>query len=313
MIQRTDTSKTTDTRLDACVVLAGGIKPSALESQTGVPTLDLWINEHGTVLERWMRALTSVLRPDTECRIIHSENRIPTSHQELIRSGAIRLIPERGKYRGPAGVVRDSCEDLDDDAMLLIVEASQWAPDDLGAMLAEFVRVDASTLVGVNPDRSPSGLYLTRRRSLECVPRKGFMDIKEQWLPRVQERQGAVRVHRLPPPGTLPIRSREQALATLGAVSDGAFIARNGQRCAQSSIAPTARVDPGARVVRSLVMPGAVVRDGAVVIRSVICHGAHVGEGERVIDQVRRASPDDHGQQHRSIQSSTQAGRNVTP
>ncbi|MHC4975162.1 MAG: LbetaH domain-containing protein [Planctomycetota bacterium] len=287
VIQIPDTTTSASLRVDACVMLAGGIKPSELESQARTPTLDLWINDSGTVLDRWVSAIVPVMDASGVIRIAHSSSRAAVGDPEAARSHAIELVPESGAYRGPAGVVRDCCVDLAPEAHVLIVEASKWVGGSLEPMLASSESLGATTLVGVNPDGSPSGLYLTRRGALDCVPSKGFMDIKEQWLPRVQESTGGVYVYRVPAPGTLPIRTREQVLRTLDVSPGNAFVSRGGLRVEESAVSSEASIAPSARVVRSIVMPGAVLEQDALVIRSVVCAGAHVGMGERVIDQVR--------------------------
>jgi hypothetical protein len=263
-------------------MLAGGIKPSPLEQQTRLPLLDLWLDASGTILERWLKTITPFLRPDVEIQIAHSLGRLPTAY----RGKPIKLMAERVAYRGPAGVARDCCATLSPVSSILIVDAARWVPVDIAPMFAVREASGAATVVGVNPDRSPAGLYLTNRAALEHVPVKGFMDIKEQWLPRVQEQDKNLYVYRFPEPGTHQLRTVEQMIDAACGHHKGPVYLRGTHHCAQSSVADGATVDPSATIVRSIVMPGAIVEEGAAVIGSVVCPGARAAAGAHIIDSV---------------------------
>ena len=281
-------------RAGACVVLAGGIKPSPLASEARAPVLDLWLGAGGSVLEHWLERVSRASEPGASVRVVHDAKQ-PAPHKPDKASGmAVSIVAEPRAYRGPAGILADVCADLPQEATVLVGDAARWLSADPSDLLEAHAQRGASVTVGVNPDGSPAGLYALRADALACVPRKGFMDIKEQWLTRLRAGDGAVWTHRMAGAGALPLRTREQFLeAARLAAGGGATLAgrslwdRGGGAGAWRAASRDASIGEGASIVESVVMPGVEVGSGAAVVRSILCPGSRVEAGEVVSAQVR--------------------------
>jgi len=150
--------------------------------------------------------------------------------------------------------------------------------------------------VAAHADGSPAGLYLLSPSTLELVPPRGFMDLKEQWLGRVLAEGLPVWVHQIPSGSCTPIRTRQDYLrAVLPGIADTdaartepAFEPRILGETSQagSLVCRGALVDREAILVDSVVLPGGVIESGAIVIRSVVCADARVPAGRTVVDSV---------------------------
>jgi hypothetical protein len=185
-------------RADVCVVLAGGIRPSPLTRETHGPTLDLWLGPEGTVLEQWLARAAAASSPGARVQIVH-DARMAGPSSPLRSSGMeVSIVAEPRSLRGPAGILKDVCAELDSSSVALVGDAARWlsrAPVDL---LAAHAGRGAAVTVGVNADGSPAGLYAVTLGALEGVAKRGFVDIKEQWLERLSKAGAGVWTHRLP-------------------------------------------------------------------------------------------------------------------
>lgn len=279
----------------ACVLLAGGLKPSQLTAASGLSVLDLPIAPDATLMDHWLSRLAPLMVAGGGVRVVHC-NATPAPSAPRSQGTAVEIRRDVQGYRGPAGVARDVCADLDGEAHVLIAEGARHLGCDLGAMAAEHIRTGADITVAANPDGSPAGVYIARRGTLDIVPARGFMDLKEQWLSRAVGRGMSVWVFALPAPGALPLRTRAQLLRACFAPRRGPhaspWLSQGFTRGVlvrgrvSNLIAPGAEIDPGALLAHTIAMPGARVEAGAVVARSILCPGARVGPGEEVIDAV---------------------------
>ena len=133
--------------------------------------------------------------------------------------------------------------------------------------------------MAANPDGSPAGVYLVRCGGLDLVPAAGFVDLKEQWLPRAVEAGLNVRVFQLRAPGARPLRTRQEFLTAV--VPAGTRI-----------VCPGGLIGPDASVTDSIVMPGAVVGPACTIVRSVLCPESRVRAGANIVDAVVHGSED---------------------
>jgi len=281
-------------RAGACVVLAGGIRPSPLMRETGSPTLDLWLGPMGTVLEHWLTRAAEASAPGVRVQVVHDARMAGPAAPRNSSGLEVSIVAEPRSLRGPAGILKDVCADLDASSVALVGDAARWlsrAPTDL---LEAHAARGAAVTVAVNADGSPAGLYAVTVGALERVATRGFVDIKEQWLERLSEAGAGVWTHRLAGAGTLPLRTREQFLEAARQSSGGGqcLSSRGLWSRAEASgawrvVAPEATVDAGASVVESVVMPGAEIGGGAAVVRSIVGPSARVEAGEIVNAQVR--------------------------
>ena len=163
-----------------------------------------------------------------------------------------------------------------------MTEAARYPAVSLGHVVAAHARKRCDVTVMANPDGAPAGVYLIRCGTLELVPLRGFVDLKEQWLPRVKSAGHSVRVARLPEPGMLPLRTRRQFLAAARVANP----LTGSDRCVVCS---GGLIGPGATVIDSIVMPGAVVGAGAVVVRSLLCPDTRTQPGVDIVDSIVRS------------------------
>jgi glycosyltransferase involved in cell wall biosynthesis len=265
--------------LAASILLAGGLRPSPLAATAGCSVLDLWPAADATVLDLCLDAIAELageLSRVVPVRIVHDAH-APPPWPRAGSTAQVIIEQEPRPLRGPAGLLRDLCRDYGSHDHVLVAESARLPACSLAPVLAEHARHAADVTVVANPDHSPAGVYLVRCGVLDLVPAAGFVDLKEQWLPRAVEAGFNVRVHVLEAPGAMPLRTRRQFL-------DAA--APNGSRV----VCPGGLIGPGASVIDSIVMPGAVVGPMATVLRSLLCPGSEVHAGANVVDAIVRGS-----------------------
>ena len=284
--------------LGACVLLAGGLKPSPLTAAAGISTLDLFVGPGTTLLERWIGILQPLFSDlgKADIRVIHCDATPPPSAPTTRPAASVVIERDRQRYRGPAGVTRDFCDDLGPEADVLIAEGARLLGCDLAGFAADHAQSGADVTVATNPDGSPAGLYIARCSTLAMVPQRGFMDLKEQWLSRVVAAGLNVRVFMLAAPGAPALRTRAQYQRACFAMQPHATaspwhahgftrgVLVRGR--AGNIIARGAEVDPTALLAHTIIMPGARVGAGAVVARSILCPGARINPGEEIVDAV---------------------------
>lgn len=282
-------------QVDACIILAGGLRALPIVRETHRSALDLWVGSRGTLFDQWLRRLSAICAPGASVRVVHDKSTpaptIPTDALGL----HVSVATDRGEYRGPAGVVRDVTIDLPDASTVLIADAARWCAPDLAPMLAAHAEAGAAATVGANPDHTPAGVYLAQRSALALAPEKGFMDLKEQWLGKLKASDLPVRVHRFSDVGLRATPDRESVIALARDLAgapqqtpceDGWPRATVPPAGVFRAIAADAEVSADAILVDAVVMPRAVVGAGAVVVRSLVCAGATVGADSRLIDTV---------------------------
>ncbi|MHC4416228.1 MAG: glycosyltransferase [Planctomycetota bacterium] len=285
--------------LAACILLAGGLRPSPLVAATGRSVLDLWLTPDRTVLESWtdrIAELAAMMSQALPIRVVH-DSILPAPWPSARPSRDLIIEQEPKALRGPAGVVRDLCRAYAPDQHVLVAEAARYLGTPLWPMLAEHSEHDADITVASNAGRTPAGIYLIRCGALDLAPAVGFMDLKEQWLPRAVDAGLNVRVCQLPDPGARPLRTRRQFLAAarianrsgfatpVGTGPAGALLPA-GQPSGLRVVCAGGLIGPGATLVDSIVMPGANVGPDAVVVRSLLCPNARVQAGSDIVDAV---------------------------
>lgn len=271
----------------ACVLLAGAIKPSPLVEAAGFSTLDFLIGPDTTLLDEWGMRLIEMGIEGSRVMAVHGANvPSPTATPGTI---AMRIRRERDHLRGPAGAARDAAAEIEGHEALLIAEAKRHPGMTLAPLFRAWHETDADIVVARNPSGAPAGLYITRTELLELVPKRGFMDLKEQWLGKAAAGGARVLVVDLPEPGTMPVRILPQylrvALGTGGFESFATGLVDPG-RPRRALVSPGASIDPSADLIDAVVMEGASVGAGALVVRSVVCPGARVEPGGELVDAV---------------------------
>jgi NDP-sugar pyrophosphorylase family protein len=263
-----------------CVILGGGLQASPLQSLSSQSVLDVPITPGRSVLESMLDQVAHACgehqRPPV---LVVYGNPVPAPRPPASRAGMnVTITPERHRWRGPAGVVRDVCDDLPAEADILVLEGARWLGASLAGLLADHKARGVDATVAQSPDQSPAGAYLIRRSALDFVPKQGFLDLKEQLFGKLRANSRHIAVHTMALPGGLSLRTLEDLLAAARIANPGLG--------GNVLVDPAASVDPSAVVLDSIVMADADVGPRAVVARSLVLAGARIGADAEVVDMV---------------------------
>jgi hypothetical protein len=286
-------------RIRSFVLLAGSVSASSLASRVGRSVLDLPLADSLRLSDVWRRRIRELVKasdsttPDPELLVLAGESSPMPATVEAEGLPRLRVERDASEYRGTAGALRDLCEDFADDDHVLVGNASQ-CPDEglLPRLISGALPGDGVTL-GVGRDGAPSGLMLVRTGALRNIPRVGFIDLKEQALPRIAATSG-VRVVESPERASPPLRdirtyldalrSWHRSGSLLGVSAVNPFEER--WTPAFSIVEDGAEVAPSARLHDSVVLAGGVVGPGCEVVRSVVGPGGVVRRKDRVLEQL---------------------------
>jgi hypothetical protein len=291
--------------LAACILLAGSLRPSPLTVATACSVLDLHLNARETVLGVWLRqfgAMAEAFGQRPVVKIIHGLIAPPKRDLPIATPLEVKFQEDAQQFRGPAGAVRDACQEYPPEATVVVAEASRYVSGDLTRMLADHVSRGCDITVGVNNDNTPAGLFVVRCETLSLIQPRGFTDLKEQWLRKAVEAGRSVRVYRLRDGYSYELRTREgflRAAGAAGGITSSAActgaVATVPTGSAGEGLPEGVSIGPRAVVVDSVVMPGARIEEDVVVARSIVCAGAKVGAGGTVIDGVVPAGQEIEG------------------
>jgi hypothetical protein len=285
------------------ILLNGAIGADSFSKQVCRSILDLPLGAGLTVMGLWRRHLLDsrmIKSPGCNVRLINSHDARLAQGIEAGADPMFRCEHDPVALRGTAGVLRDITVDYADDAYVLVMSAAQILFEPLNDVIAAMVRGAPDVSFFVHEDGTPTGVALLRCRCLRCLPEIGFVDFKEQALPKIASAHcvNALRTDRII---AAPIRTAEQYIRALRmfhqaesdragggsergpafaedwgpvfeVVEDGAIIEPQ-SRIHDSVILAGARIGSGALVARSVIGPGAIILRGAVVVDQIIGHG----------------------------------------
>ena len=283
-------------KLRALVLLGGAVRPTPLSTAVVRSVLDLPIAENHTVLKQWHSQATSLARDLSlerlPVRVMINRNSVRPTLTTSENHVVMRIHEDEAEYRGTAGVLHDLTDHYDDDDFVLVANGAQvilTALTDLFGLLAD-TAADVSLIS--NSDGSPSSAMLVRCGVLRQVPEIGFVDMKEQALPKIANSHKVVAVHQAEST-SVPIRTLTDYIHALrwfhGRSTDG-FTGTNAfaepWQPTFSIIEKDADVNSGARVHDSVVLAGAHIERGALLVQSVVCPGARIHRREVVTDRL---------------------------
>ncbi|MFW6061967.1 MAG: hypothetical protein ACOC93_04080 [Planctomycetota bacterium] len=291
---RDGTALATAAKLRACVLLSGVVRTTKLTSRLSRSLLDLPLDDNLSLLDLW-RGEGAALAGEFDL------GRMPLRVMVTAKSPRPMLTPaENGirvqvetdpvEYRGTAGLLRDLAEDYEDDEFMLVVNGGQLLLRPLPELTGDLLRSEGDVRLVSHSDGTPTGILLVRCGALRAVPSVGFVDLKEQALPRIAENY-RVTVMDVEGATGLPIRTRADYLGALfyhhcrPEDEAGEAFAERWQRtfCV---VEEGAHVDDTARIHNSVVLRGGWIEPGATVVNSVVCQGGRVARGQTVIDRV---------------------------
>lgn len=281
----------------AVVLLAGSVRATNLRKGTGRFVMDLPVDPHKTVLDRWHDHLDDLAY---ELGLDHlparvmidraSEAPAPNSH-----SGPTRVQIQRDPLalRGTGGLVSDVAKEYDDDDYLIVANAAQVLLSPLPRLIEALAQKHADVSLLCDKDNRPSGITLIRCGVLRDVAGIGFVDLNEQALPMIA-RDHSVKVCRYEQPASLAIRTRQDyldAIRTCHERANGRCRLTNGGLDEDWSatfgiVEPGAAVDPSAVVHDSVVLAGGRVEADAVLVRAIVGPHGRVGRGESAVERI---------------------------
>ncbi len=280
-------------QLRALVLLGGLVRPTQLSTVIDRSVLDLPINNTQSLLEHWLAQaceLVDVLQIGSlPVRVVIDQQsvspHVPASDPRV----AVTIERDIASFRGTGGVLHDLSSDYQPNDYLLVANAAQVLLEPLPQLTNDLAGDHADVSVIASTQGVPSGLMLVRCDILNSIAPIGFVDMKEQVLPKIASSH-CVRVKKRSSPAGLPIRTLSTYINALRAGARGNADATDAfaedWQSTFSIVEEGAEVDPAARTHDSVVLKGARVDRGALLVRSVVCAGAIVKRDETVVDQL---------------------------
>lgn len=277
------------------ILLAGKVRPTPLSSVINRSLVDLPVVGGQSLMHAWQKqldALAEHLGVDAlPVRVMIDHASQPPRAET---TGRARIVVERDphQFRGTGGVIRDVTRDYHADDHVLVAQAAQLLIEPLPTLYDRLVRTEGDVTVIAQSDGLPSGTMLFRCGALEPVADLGFVDLKEQALPRIAKRFD-VRVARLNHAGAFPIRTLADYIHALraatmktedGGVRNDAF--EESWRTSFAILEEGSRVSPRARIHDSVVLKDGEVGPDAVVVNSVVGPGGRVAPRRQVVREV---------------------------
>lgn len=285
-------------RIEALVLLAGCVRSELAES-AGRSRLDLPLDVNETVLNHWQRHIADWTgdEPQSRCPVrvlVPQASASPLSGQGMQES-SLRIEYDPQDCRGTGGLLHDLAAGYEDDQWLLVATASQVLLEPLATLVNRLRSIDGDVRLMAHGDGTPVGLMLIRCGCLRVIEPIGFVDLKEQSLPRIARTHRVNLVMNAQPTG-LPITTRRDYIRAVRwhhlrrgspAMVPNPFT--EDWRSAFQTIEAGANVDPSVRLHDSIVLRGARVARDVTLVRSIVCPGASVSRGQVLIDQLVRA------------------------
>ena len=293
-------------RLRGLILLGGRVRPTSFSLGVLRPTLELPVVADARLIDHWLAGAEDVARLAglewlPTCVTVSDEADAPMAETppgvSRRPAGAFSVLRDGGEYRGTGGVLRDlaAAQNFSDDDYLLVCNAGQLMLDSLAVVAKALAHQGADVAVVAHDDGTPSGVTLLRVAALRHVAPVGYVDFKEQALPKISAAGLSVAAVRCRRPTAASIRSmgayiaalrqHHEKLAGRGRGAEPDPLAEDFDR-RFSLVENGAEVDGSARVHDSVVLRGSRVEPGAVLVRSVVCEGAFVRRGARHVDAL---------------------------
>lgn len=286
-------------KLRAIILLGGSVRPTSLTRGINRPLLDLPINESETVLTALQHQIVGLRnaldRPDLPARLLIDQAAIiPESYQP--KAAKIEIERDPADFRGTAGLLYDVTRGYEADDYILVVNAAQIFLNPLLELTERLAELGGEVGLISHDSGEPTGVMLLRVGVLSETPRVGFVDLKEQALPKIASAH-TVRVLDLPEPSGLPVRTLTDYLRALRQyylrrAEEGARrrLLAEEWRPVFSVIEPGAEVGEGVTLHDSVVLKGGRVASDVVLVRSVVPAKSMIKRGRVIVDTIADGS-----------------------
>ena len=272
--------------------LAGGPIQPPLQRGMGFPVAGLPLDSSRTLLAAWLDAVDLCVgeRQSSTLLLCSSSADSEWFSAELRRagrgSGSVEVRLDARPHRGVCGLIADTAAASPLAEWLLLVELNTLPPLSLSPLLQAVATDQVAMVVGVSRDDRPSGVYLLKANLLKDVPRVGYVDLKEQFLPQLVSRGCRIESAVLAET-SVRLTDRRNYLRGIRiwqsereTVKAGPSVSGNSLLC-EGVVAPE-----GSFVLDSAILPGAMIGRGAVIARSVVGPLMHVPDGAVLVDAV---------------------------
>ncbi len=282
-------------RLRAVVYLAGAVRANRLTEAIERSLLDLPLDASRTLLGDWRAHVSGLAerldRDALPIRVMVNDDAPPPVIPALNGRVAVSIEYDPQQYRGTAGLLRDVTREYGADDLVLVVGGAQLLLRPLDDLALRLGHEESDVALLTHADGTPSSVMLMRCGALERVKSRGFLDLKEQFLPELAA-AGTVKVIEARSPITAPTRTLDEYIRAVrmshlagAGIEDGNPFTEHWQ--------PTfglteegAAVAEDARVHDSVVLAGGEVANGATVVHSVVTRSGVVSRRQMVIDEV---------------------------
>lgn len=288
-------------RLSGMIVLAGSVRENPLEKAVGRSLLNMPVGGGRQIVDLWTevgsRLALRLGLHSLPVRLVHGSVAHPPTVEN--RDGGSTAVVEADprELRGPGGVIADVASRFGDDELLLVTSGSQLPFFSIDELTDQLNTSEADVVIWTQSDGVPMTLFLVRCGALRGLPNIGFLDFKEQALPKIAANHD-VRVSRFENSSIWPVRTMNDYLLGLRQMhrTEATHPSSNLGRWDDpwqpvfSLVEPGASVAPAADLFDSVVLSGGEVGAGAIVVRSVVCPGGVVAAKGTVMDMVVSSS-----------------------
>ncbi len=273
------------------IILAGGLEQTPLQQVMGFPSAGLPISRDRTLLSAWLEVIDRSLGETRAATLLLCGT--ASDEQwflgELRRStnpvSGVAVRRDDRPHRGVCGILADTVGACGLSGWLLVVELNTLPPRSLLPLL-ESALESTSLVVGASDDERPAGAYLIRGDLLVGVPSRGYVDLKEQFLPQLVAKGHHIASARLAPTAVRLVDRRNYLRGIR------VWQSENGAAPAADNVAGNSLVCSGAEIAHdafildSVVLPGAVIGPRSVVARSVVGPMIRLPEGSVLVEAV---------------------------
>lgn len=272
--------------------LAGGPNQPSLQRALGFPVAGLPLESDRTLLAAWLDVIDRRAGdpPSSMHLLCSAASDADWFSAELRRAGrssaAIDVRLDARAHRGVCGLLADTASDCPLAEWSLVVELNALPPASLDPLFEAAAKPEVAMAVGSSRDERPAGVFLLRNDLLKEVPRLGYLDLKEQFLPQLVARGRRIEAAALSETA-VRLTDRRNYLRAIRI-----WQSTRGAAAADPAIAGSSLVCEGVQmpqdgfVIDSVILPGAAIGRGAVIARSVIGPLMQVPEGSVLVDAV---------------------------
>jgi len=278
------------------ILLGGAIRRNEFLTAARRSLLDLPVKQGQTLFEQWQescgRLAERIGRDRLPLRLLLDAGSPEPEPPAASSRVDVRVERDPRPLRGTGGILRDLSEQYGPDDFLLVANAGQVLFDPLESLVASMAATGGEICVVSHLDGTPSGFMLVRCECLKQIPAVGYVDMKEQGLPRISKKHLASVVFRDVPTG-FPVRTFRDYIhalrryhRALDEASQPFDPFAEDWRSSFHIVEEGAEVDPDARLHDSVVLRGGRVQKNAFVARSIVCPSGVVPGSRRVVDEL---------------------------